>query len=96
MEIGTEVRQYIVKNFLAGEQDRALEHSTPLVTGGIIDSIGMIGLVGFIEGRFGIEFMPREVDLHNLDTIERIERLVLDKLSSGASVGLPDRIDRNA
>jgi len=96
MEIGTEVRRYIAGNFLAGGQDLALEDSTPLVTGGIVDSIGMIGLVGFIEDRFGIEFLPREVDLHNLDTIERIERLILDKLSSGASAGRPDRIDRNA
>ena len=86
MEIKTEVRQYIVRNLLDGGQDFALEDSTPLVTGGIIDSIGMIGLVGFIESRFGIEFMPREIDLHNLDTLERIERLVLNKLpGAGAS-----------
>ena len=96
MDIKTEVRQYVAKKFLADGQDSALEDTTPLVTGGIIDSIGMVGLIAFIEDRFGVDFMPREVDLHNLDTIERIERLVLNKVSSKASVNGSGRGDRNA
>jgi acyl carrier protein len=96
MEIKTEVRQYVVKNFLGSGQYPDLDDATPLVTGGIIDSIGMIGLIGFIEARFGIEFLPREVDLHNLDTVERIERLVLNKLAAGASSGGPNQEGRNA
>ena len=57
MDIRPEIRQYVIENFLSGEQE--LDDSMPLVTGGLIDSVGMIGLVQFIEKRFQIEFQPR-------------------------------------
>ncbi len=81
MEIKTEVRQYVIENFLSDAPDASLEDSTRLVTSGLIDSIGMIGLVDFIEGRFAIEFMPREIGVHNLDTVDQIEELIRKKLS---------------
>jgi len=91
MEIKGAVRQYIVENFLASTPDTDLSDSTPLVTSGVIDSIGAIGLILFIEGRFGIEFMPREISVHNLDTLDQIEELVRGKLSKQKiSTGPPE------
>ena len=58
-----------------------IEDAMPLITGGLIDSIGMIGLVAFLESRFEIEFMPREIDVHSLDTVERIEEVIRKKLA---------------
>ncbi|HXM39749.1 MAG TPA: acyl carrier protein [Bryobacteraceae bacterium] len=80
MDIRPEIRAYVIENFLPGGGSVTIEDTTPLITGGLIDSIGMIGLVRFIESRFQIEFTPREIDAHRLDTIEAIERLVLKKL----------------
>lgn len=80
MDIKPEIRHYVVENFLPGGQGVDLDDATPLISGGLIDSIGMIGLVRFLEGRFGIEFTPREVDARSLDTIDAIERLVQRKL----------------
>ena len=90
MEIKTEVRQFIAENVLLGVHQTTLEDATPLITGGLIDSIGMIGLVAFLEAHFEVEFMPREVDVHSLDTLERIEELIRKKLASreaGAAAG---------
>jgi acyl carrier protein len=79
-EIKPEVRKYVVDNFLLGAQRATIvEDATPLITGGLIDSIGMIGLVAFLESRFEVEFMPREIDVHSLDTVERIEILIRKK-----------------
>jgi acyl carrier protein len=89
-DIKTEVRQYVAENFLLGAHPAAIEDAMPLVTGGLIDSIGMIGLVDFLEGRFQVEFLPREIDVHSLDTVERIEELIRKKLASqdtGATAG---------
>jgi acyl carrier protein len=82
MEIDAEVRTYVVENFLAGANGVTLDDATPLITGGLIDSIGMIGLVRFVERRFGIEFKPKELDAHRLDTIEKITRLIQTKLET--------------
>jgi acyl carrier protein len=86
-EIKTEVRQYIADNFLLGAHQATIEDAMPLITGGLIDSIGMIGLVDFLESRFEVEFMPREIDMHSLDTVERIEAVVRGKLA-GRKAGL--------
>jgi acyl carrier protein len=88
-EIRTEVRKYVADNFLLGAQRATLEDSTPLITGGLIDSIGMIGLVAFLEDRFDVEFMPREVDVHSLDTVERIEEAIRKKVAGRDSGAIP-------
>jgi acyl carrier protein len=81
-EIKKEVRQFIAENVLLGVHQTTIEDATPLITGALIDSIGMVGLVDFLESRFGVEFMPREIDVHSLDTLERIEELIRKKLAS--------------
>ena len=81
MEIKTEVREFVARNYLPDEPAESIEDTTPLVTSGIIDSIGMLGLVDFIESRYAIEFLPREIDVHTLDTVERIEAVIRTKLS---------------
>ncbi len=82
-EIKAEIRKYVVDNFLLGAQRATIvEDAMPLITGGLVDSIGMIGLVDFLESRFQVEFMPREIDVHSLDTVERIEVLIRKKLAN--------------
>lgn len=85
MEIKTAVRQFIAENVLLGVHQTTLEDTTPLVTGGLIDSIGMIGLVAFLEARFKVEFVPREIDVHSLNTLEQIDALIRKKLAGQES-----------
>jgi acyl carrier protein len=85
VEIKTEVRKYIAENFLPNAPADTIVDSMPLISGGIIDSIGMIALVSFLESRFEVEFMPREIDVHSLDTLNRIEELMRTKLAAGTA-----------
>lgn len=88
MEIRNEVREFVASQYLPDASAETVTDTMPLITSGIIDSIGMLGLVDFIESRYAIEFMPREIDVHTLDTVERIESLIRAKLSSRkAAVG---------
>jgi acyl carrier protein len=64
---------------------QGLEDTTPLISGGLIDSIGMLGLISFMESRFGVEFMPREVDAHTLDNLNLIAALIDRKVAAKAS-----------
>jgi len=84
VEIKVEVRNYLIENLMTDGAAISLGDSTPLITGGLIDSIGMISLVRFIEGRFGIVFAPREIDAQRLDTLDEIESLVSRKLTQAA------------
>jgi acyl carrier protein len=82
MEIKAQVRSYISANFLPPGQDATLQDDTPLISSGLIDSIGMIGLIAFIESRYAIEFHAREVEADKLDTLARIEAVVQKKLAA--------------
>ncbi len=81
MEIKSEIRAFVASQYMPDATVEAVTDTMPLITSGIVDSIGMLGLVDFIEGRYAIEFMPREIDVHTLDTVERIEALIRAKLS---------------
>jgi acyl carrier protein len=83
MDYKQEIRGYVAEHFLPGGQ--GLEDTTPLISGGLIDSIGMLGLISFMESRFGVEFMPREVDAHTLDNVNLIAALIDRKLAAKAS-----------
>jgi acyl carrier protein len=80
-DIENAVRTYILDEFLPGESPDALTDSTPLVTGGILDSIATLKLVSFLEEQFRIELAPHETDADHLDTIDHIAALVRSKLS---------------
>jgi acyl carrier protein len=81
-EIGTTVKQYILNEFLPGEDASELTETTPLITGGILDSLATMKLVMFLEERYAITMQAHEADAEHLDTIALIEQLVQAKAKS--------------
>jgi acyl carrier protein len=78
-EIKKTVKEYILNEFLPGEDPEELTDTTPLITGGIFDSIATLKLVAFIEERYAFTFKAREVDVQYLNTITDIANLILTK-----------------
>ena len=83
--IKQQVKDYIMSEFLPGESPDELTDSTPLITGGILDSIATLKLVLFMEERWHVSFEPHEVDRENLDTLDLITALLRSKLGPGAA-----------
>ena len=79
-QITETLRAYILDTFLPGENPETLTDATPLVTGGILDSLATLKLVSFLEQRYKIELQAHEVDVENLNTISQIVSLVRTKL----------------
>jgi acyl carrier protein len=80
-EIKKTLKEYILNEFLPGENPDELTDTTPLITGGIVDSIASLKLVSFIEGRYGFTVQAHEVDAQYLNTITDIAKLILSKKS---------------
>ena len=78
-EIRAAVKTYVLDEFLPGEDASALADTTPLLTTGILDSIAVIKLVTFLEGKFGITLSAHETDAEHLNTVADIARLVTSK-----------------
>jgi acyl carrier protein len=74
------IKDYILKEFLPGENPAELTDSTPLITGGILDSLATIKLVVFLEQQFQIQIQAHETMADYLDTIADIAQLVNSKM----------------
>ncbi len=73
------VHGYILSEFLPGEAPDELTDDTPLITGGILDSISTLKLVVFLEDRFGVTVEAHEAGVENLDSVGQIARLIARK-----------------
>ena len=73
------VKEFILNEFLPGENPDELTDSTPLITGNIIDSLAMLKLVAFLEERFGVTIQPHEASAEYMDTTQAISDLVQSK-----------------
>ncbi len=80
-DINDAVKEYILDEFLPGEDPSRLTERTELITTGVLDSLATVKLVGFLEERFSIEIAPHEIDVH-LNTLDSISALVASKTSS--------------
>jgi acyl carrier protein len=78
-DIKSVLKNYILNEFLRGEDPAALTDTTPLMTTGIIDSIAVLKVVGFLENDLNITVEPHEAVVDNLNTISDMTRLVMSK-----------------
>jgi acyl carrier protein len=78
-----ELRSFLGENFLLGEEFRGLPGSASLIEAGIIDSTGVLELVGFLEETYDIEITDSELVPENLDSIDNVVRFVAAKRNSG-------------
>ena len=76
------VRTYLLEQCLPGEDPAELTGETPLITGGILDSIGTLKVVTFLEKQFGVELEAHEAGVDHLDTVDRIVELIQSKLAA--------------
>lgn len=78
MEIKQQVREFITTNFYVSDP-AALEDDASLLDRGIIDSTGVLEVIGFLEDVFGIKIEDSEMLPENLDSIDRITSFVARK-----------------
>ena len=83
-DIAKVVHHFILREFLPGEDPDELTPSTPLITGGILDSISTLKLVVFLEEQFAITIEAFEAGVEHLDSIAQIADLVEEKKRSAA------------
>ena len=75
-----EIREFIINNFLFGEGGDTLKDDESFLDSGIVDSTGVLELVGFLEERFKIAVDSNELLPENLDSVERVSAFVQRKL----------------
>lgn len=70
------VLDYIRKEYLEEDDDRELSETTPLISGGIVDSFSMVSLKRFLEKKYAIQIPDADASPEAFDTARSIEMLV--------------------
>ena len=77
--ITTQVKTFIVDNFLFGQGGDKITDDASLMDNGIVDSTGVLELVAFLEETWSIEVEDEELVPENLDTVGNITRFIQKK-----------------
>ena len=75
-----QIRNFLVSNFYVSDV-KALVNDTSLLDQGIVDSTGVLEIIGFIEETFGITVEDSELLPENLDSIQGIEQYIIRKMN---------------
>ena len=70
------VLEYVTREYLEEGDEREITETTPLISGGIVDSFSMVSLLRFLERKYSIHIPDEAATPDAFDTVERIAVLV--------------------
>ena len=74
------IRDFIANRLLYSTDGFNYADNTPLLREGIIDSLGVVELVEFVQSTFGIKVEQQEVRPDNFDSVEKLAAYVRRKM----------------
>ena len=81
MEIAEQVKDFIINKILIGASDVSLDPDESFLQRGILNSTGILELVGFLEGHFKITCKDEDITPENLDSLNAVSAYVQKKLT---------------
>ena len=81
-DIERETRDFLISTFLSGRSEQ-LRNDDALL-GNVIDSMGVLELVGFLERTFAISVPDQDVVAENLGSINSITTYIVQRLPGNA------------
>jgi acyl carrier protein len=85
LETATRIRNFLLESVLAGMRTDAFTDDDSFLENGIIDSTGILELIGFIEEEFGIEVRDEDLVPDNFDSISKLCRYIAARNGNAAS-----------
>jgi acyl carrier protein len=80
-QIEQEVRQFVVDNFLFDESGNSFSNDDSFIENGIVDSMGILNLVTFVQDTYRVRVLDQEITTDNWDSVTRIAVFVRSKLA---------------
>jgi acyl carrier protein len=77
--VTSQIRHFVLKNFLFTEDDAALRDDQSLLQNGTLDSTGILELINFVEETFKVKVADEEMLPTNFDSIGSIAAFVSGK-----------------
>lgn len=87
-QIEVAIRNFIATRLLYGNEGFTHADDTPLLREGIIDSLGIVELVEFVQTQFGLKVEQQEVRPDNFDSVAKLAAFVRRKQGDKVDGGL--------
>jgi acyl carrier protein len=81
-QIEQKVRQFIVDNYFFGKDERGFSDDDSFLDKGVLDSMGILTLVSFIQQEYAIQIDDQELVPDNWDSVRRVAQFVHKKRNS--------------
>jgi acyl carrier protein len=81
-DVSTRIRDFITSEIMFEDSSASLTDETPLL-GSVMDSLGLMQLVAFLEEEFDVEIDDSDVTVDNFRTVGDIENLIGQKAQVG-------------
>lgn len=79
--LNTDIRQFIIKRFPLARK-RQIRDSDALLESGMLDSQGVLEVVGFIEQEYSVSIADDDLVAENFQSIDRIVTFVQSKVKA--------------
>lgn len=75
-ELTKVIRDYVIKEYLEQGDEREITETTPLISGGIVDSFSMVSLKRFLERKYSIRIPDADATPEAFDSVRSIAEVV--------------------
>jgi acyl carrier protein len=82
MQVEPQIRDFIAKNLLYSTEGFTYADDASLIQEGIIDSLGVVELVEFVQSTFGVKVDQQEVVPANFDSVVKLATFIRGKLAA--------------
>lgn len=87
MDTKQSLRHFILGELLDGTYSDELADDQDLLISGLIDSLGVVRMISFIEESMEVPVPPEDVTLENFQTVDKIAAYLAQRTSKALSTG---------
>jgi len=79
MDTNTKIQAYIAKNLLFSDNGFAYDDDDSFLEEGIVDSLGIMEMVMFVEETFSVTVEDHEITPENFDSVNKLAQYIQSK-----------------
>src|SRR5438270_1329282 len=87
LDIDVQLRSFVDVNLVYSDEDLQYDNDSSFLNEGLVDSMGVMELVAYVQSAFGIAVESREVTPDNFDSVNKLANFVRRKLAGDHDAG---------
>jgi acyl carrier protein len=76
MSVKQQIKTYVAENFMFSSNGFDLDEDESFLEAGVVDSLGVLELVTFVEETFAVKVADEEIVPDNFDSVEKLSAYI--------------------